>query len=1118
MADPVKFVAGPQPRGPVDDTALSQFAEIGVSGLKVYSGILNEEFLRQLQGERGRRVFREMSQNDATIGAVLAALGLMIRGVKWRAEPADESEKAKAEAEFAESLFKDMSHTWEDFVAEVLSMLTYGWAYHEIVFKNRVGPEETSPEKRSAFTDGRIGVRKLAPRGQETLSRWDMQDDGGINGMWQLPPIVTGVAKKQNSISETLIPIERALLFRTTSRLNSPEGVSILRTAYESWYFLKRIREYEAIGIERELAGLPVVRIPSRYTKSTATDAEKALYEQCKQLARDVKFNSQAGVVLPSDPYYDSDGRAMGGVRQVDLELLKGGGTRTINTTEVKNDYKRDITRTVLADFLMLGQDKGAFNLSESKADLFLRAIEAVCSQIAAPLNLYLLPRVWALNGLPYETMPKMVSEPIMPADLAKLGAFLQQAAGAGMPLFPDETLESYIRAQADLPEKSPEALQAQKDQQEIDQQHADLGLQQRQQQVDGTAPGQQDGGGDNKDGGGDQPPPGVKKFNEFHDELGQFAESGSGRHFGAAFVSPAVVNHDFNGAIADMHGARHDYVMQASHDVDEALGLHADTASVVGAWRDGAENSTMSRVEGASWDDLKTAAAMKGYIANQKQALVFQEANEGDSFLSNFEAKGSLSEIHQNLLDRGLEFHTLEPHAGGATVHIFGQDDATAKAVTEAGAHYGSKVTTRIGRGEFIGTQKQDGTDEEQRADARKVYSGLISGSRSRGAGAAWDRLRNRYAGADAVKAIIEEAVLAVFEKYNAYHDEHSGQFTFAGQGSMGGSGSPFAYGHKPLGNKPKWHPARIKAALKNPKVKKALLHAAGAAAMSTALLGLEAAGVHGAAEFALHHFGLAAAAGGMLGPVVEGVITHTVHSLGITPEHAQEWLSHTFTHVLTNAKHIIHKSVAQPEVEDETPLEIDADTAEFLRAVIAAIDAWKPRGGGEGDRPFDKFNENHDDAGRFASASGGGGGAKGDASDLSYSSLRTMPSEIEGVSIEKKAMGGPYLAIGGSSGIAVNTSRKAGAAWKDMAAYQKKAFDAGWSSSDHPNHVIWHELAHVKTKNDPDVNDSYLTNLRAGSNPHFKEVAQKVSKYAATNGHEFVAEVYARRGKKVQ
>ena len=58
------------------------------------------------------------------------------------------------------------------------------------------------------------------------------------------------------------IPMSKALLFRTKSRKNNPEGRSILRNAYRSWYFKRRIQEIEGIGIERDLAGLPVMHGP----------------------------------------------------------------------------------------------------------------------------------------------------------------------------------------------------------------------------------------------------------------------------------------------------------------------------------------------------------------------------------------------------------------------------------------------------------------------------------------------------------------------------------------------------------------------------------------------------------------------------------------------------------------------------------------------------------------------------------------------------------------------------------------------------------------------------------------------------------------------------------------
>jgi hypothetical protein len=58
----------------------------------------------------------------------------------------------------------------------------------------------------------------------------------------------------------------------------------------------------------------------------------------------------------------------------------------------------------------------------------------------------------------------------------------------------------------------------------------------------------------------------------------------------------------------------------------------------------------------------------------------------------------------------------------------------------------HGSEITAQAGRDKFIDTQKQEGTDAEQRADARTVYEGIIGGSGVQGAGAAWGRIRNRF------------------------------------------------------------------------------------------------------------------------------------------------------------------------------------------------------------------------------------------------------------------------------------------------------------------------------------------------------------------------------------
>lgn len=48
--------------------------EIGRIGQKRYGGTFYEEFLRELRGKKGIETYREMAENDDTIGAILLLL------------------------------------------------------------------------------------------------------------------------------------------------------------------------------------------------------------------------------------------------------------------------------------------------------------------------------------------------------------------------------------------------------------------------------------------------------------------------------------------------------------------------------------------------------------------------------------------------------------------------------------------------------------------------------------------------------------------------------------------------------------------------------------------------------------------------------------------------------------------------------------------------------------------------------------------------------------------------------------------------------------------------------------------------------------------------------------
>ncbi|MES0340725.1 MAG: hypothetical protein ABUK08_00255 [Candidatus Humimicrobiaceae bacterium] len=427
------------------------FEELGVAGAKISNGYVFEEFLPQLQLEKGRKVFREMRDNDATVSSILFAVEMILRAVNWTVEENSDTKgtsEAESSAKFLEgALFDDMSHTWDDFLAEVLSMLTFGWEYTEVVYKRRLGPDQKDPSKRSIYNDGAIGIRKLANRAQETLERWNIDEHGGVKGLWQNPPF-GGIVR--------YIPIEKAILFRPRPNKGSPEGKSALRGAYRSWYFLKNIQEIEAIGIERELNGLPVVRIPNEILKSTNPNDISTKNEYIK-MARDVKFNEQGGVVIPSDTYFDGDGNRTS-TPVVDFSLMSSDGSRAIDTNEVILRYQRDIARTFLADFLLLGSgDSGSWALSKDKSNLFVRTLSGWLEAIAETLNRHLVPKLWKYNNFDPKYMPFLRPGRVADADLFELGGYIKDLAGAGATLFPDDDLENELRDAADLPEKDPE-------------------------------------------------------------------------------------------------------------------------------------------------------------------------------------------------------------------------------------------------------------------------------------------------------------------------------------------------------------------------------------------------------------------------------------------------------------------------------------------------------------------------------------------------------------------------------------------------------------------------------------------------------------------------------------
>jgi len=410
---------------------------LGTSGLNQQAGIIDEEWLRQLQGEKGVKIYTEMKDNDPVIGAILYAIKTLVRQTQSSIQPSGESEDHQFLADFVEQCIEDTDLSWPDFLSEVLSMLPYGWSYFEILYKLRGGFQDYR-SRNSKFKDGRVGWRKFAVRAQDTLYRWEFDDEGQCLGLWQMAP---------PSYQTVFIPIEKSLLFRTETHKNNPEGRSILRNAFRSWYFMKRIQEIEAIGIERDLAGLPVMKVPAELLASSATSSQKAVVDDFRDMIQKIRRDEYEGVVIPSET--DVDGNPTG----FELSLLSSGGRRPIDVNEIVKRYESRVALSVLGEFVLLGMDStGSFALSSNKTALFAQALGTYLQTIATTFNEQAIPRLMRLNGWNDSNLyPKLVFADIETPDVSELAGALTSLVGAGI-ITPDDELEKYAREFADLP------------------------------------------------------------------------------------------------------------------------------------------------------------------------------------------------------------------------------------------------------------------------------------------------------------------------------------------------------------------------------------------------------------------------------------------------------------------------------------------------------------------------------------------------------------------------------------------------------------------------------------------------------------------------------------------
>lgn len=389
--------------------------EVGDSGTKIYEGLIYEEYNTKLRGVEGIEIYNEMRKSDGTVRAAILACMLPILRARWYvASAAEDGEQDEVSEFISKALFELQSITWADILRQSLLSLPFGVMVFEKVFDIR-------------NVDGvdRIIWDKFAPRMPWSIQAWQTEDKQ------------SGIQQRTTDGKIASIPIEKLLIIVNEKEGDNWWGNSILRAPYKHWHIKNTLYKIDAIAAERQGLGIPYAELPAGFNATDQTRAETVL--------KNMRVNEQAFAVIP-------EGWTIG------FMDMHANTTRDLDPAISHHD--RQITKSVLAQFLELGANKGSGSraLSQDQSELFLQSLEAAAENVADQFNKYAIPQLVDLNFPGVEDYPELKFVGITRTDVKAL-ADTYKVLTESEAIHADPADEQHFRELLKLPERSEDEI-----------------------------------------------------------------------------------------------------------------------------------------------------------------------------------------------------------------------------------------------------------------------------------------------------------------------------------------------------------------------------------------------------------------------------------------------------------------------------------------------------------------------------------------------------------------------------------------------------------------------------------------------------------------------------------
>lgn len=356
------------------------------------------------------------------------------------------SERSTYLKKFVEYNLKGMKQSIRQVARDCAEMIYNGISLHEINCKIENNPNEYQ---------GMFVLDKLTyidPLTLDMVNPYETKNDGRELQVWRQKKQAFADRENisfstiQNHMLSTVGAVEvdarKVGVCAYNASSSRPLGTSPLDAAYTSWREKNLIQEYLLVGIQKDLAGTPVLRVPQDLFDQAGdpnSDAARTL-EQLRTHMANLHAGDQTYMILPSDGFAENgSGNLMYDVTFKGID----GRQKSFELVDIIEQKKKAIYNVLSASHLITGENGGgSYNLLEGKAGIQAHASERDNLIIDDMINKTIIPILLRLNGF---TNEKISDIPVY-------------KHGAAQPLSLDETSKALQRTGAVglLPSKDP--------------------------------------------------------------------------------------------------------------------------------------------------------------------------------------------------------------------------------------------------------------------------------------------------------------------------------------------------------------------------------------------------------------------------------------------------------------------------------------------------------------------------------------------------------------------------------------------------------------------------------------------------------------------------------------